>query len=223
MRHEGVGEGERPELGVVGKGVHARVSKLQRGYCADNPTEVAELARLRNGAGKLPENTPWLWGETYAPEEHADSSWSLEREAQAEKAVHISLTLYALHQQSWSTKHMHQGPVWRAGRRRDRVLGWAMRELMPDGEIDEPLRRRFIHASTATTVTSLAHRLRALVQLLRREGVPLDYGKLADDLMTAQRPGGLRTVRRAWGRGFVSYRPAEQPDSSDDDPDKDNP
>jgi CRISPR system Cascade subunit CasB len=96
---------------------------------------------------------------------------------------------------------------------------------MPKGEIDEPIRRRFIRVGTATSLETLAYRLREIVSLLRGAAVPLDYGLLAAQLYQLQWPDGLRRVRQDWGRGFHSYRPPAAPDSlptvDDDDTEKD--
>lgn len=139
-------------------------------------------------------------------------------EERAERAVHVALTLFALHQQSRREKAMHWEGVWISGKRRERDLGWAVRELMPHGKVDETLRHRLVHAGKATSIDSLAERLRAIVQLLRRDAIPLDYGLLAQQLLTAQRPGGMSEVRRSWGRGFQYHRPAQDSGDAPDGP-----
>ncbi|MDS1272257.1 type I-E CRISPR-associated protein Cse2/CasB [Lipingzhangella sp. LS1_29] len=204
----------RRDLYPVGTVVHSRVQDLQGGYARDDARAVAELARLRKGAGKEPGDTPDLWGLTYRPEtdfavfERAPSGTA---EEHAETAIHLALTLFALHQQSHRDRPMHSpSPLGDQHQRiANRDLGWAVRRLMPAGEVDERLRQRFVHLCTASTNASLAVRLRGIVQLLRREAVPLDYGLLADQLMWFQRPGGPSKIRRTWGRSFVTYRPPE--------------
>ncbi|RNL87282.1 type I-E CRISPR-associated protein Cse2/CasB [Halostreptopolyspora alba] len=211
MKREPVSAEHRPDREPVGKVADFRISSLQGGYRADHPEAVALMARLRRGAGKLPHDTPELWGETYLASDFAELPWNPteEEEERAETAIHVAFTLYALHQQSVRDGRMHRRPVRNHGYRRDHDLGSAMRRLMGE-EIDEPLRKRFVHAGTATTIGPLAFRLRGLVRLLRASGVALDYGLLADQLYTAQREGGMRRVRRDWGRGFVSYRPDDE-------------
>ncbi|XES01585.1 type I-E CRISPR-associated protein Cse2/CasB [Streptomyces sp. S1D4-11] len=86
-----------------------------------------------------------------------------------------------------------------------------MRRLMPPDGIDEPVRKRLVRAGTAPDLTSLSQRLRDLIVLLRRADIPLDYGLLAGQLYTWQRPGGADTIRREWGRSFHSWQePAAQ-------------
>ncbi|WP_046468439.1 type I-E CRISPR-associated protein Cse2/CasB [Allosalinactinospora lopnorensis] len=206
----------RTDLTPLGAAVAKRIGSLQGGYLADQPGAVATLAQLRGGAGKLPGDPPDLWGLTGDLTDYISPGCTEKQEEQAETAVHIALTLYALHQQSRREDRMHRGPMWQAGRRRDRDLGWAMRELMAGAEIDESLRKRFVQAGKATSTAILAYRLRGIVQLLRREAVPLDYGLLADQLVTAQQPGGMSKIRSSWGRGFVAYRPPAT--ASDDEP-----
>lgn len=206
----------RAALGLTGKAVDQRITELQRGYLADRPDAVATLARLRRGVGRPAAAVPELWGMTAAEsihQAHADGELSGEQAERAEEAAHIALSLWSLHQQSHHNQRMHvrYGPE----------LGAAVRWLMPPGELDEPIRKRFVRAATATTPTMLAQRLREIVVLLRREAVALDYGLLADQLYQwQQRPGGPEQVRRSWGRSFhVRPKPANtqsNPGPSDD-------
>ncbi len=204
-----------PPLRWVGTFVDERVREIQDGYFQDHSGAVATLAKLRRGAGKVIADVPELWGLTLDDRFYkrvsyaADPEWE---EDPAEEAAHIALTLYAVHQQSLRDDRMHQrGPD----------LGAAVRRLMPRGEIDEPLRRRFVQVGTAHDLPTLAHRLRAVVVLLRRGAVPLDYGLLADRIHRFSQPGGRKYVRAAWGRSFHASSaalPTEAPTSSTDTP-----
>ncbi|WP_431901604.1 type I-E CRISPR-associated protein Cse2/CasB [Nonomuraea sp. bgisy101] len=181
---------------------------LQKGYLADQSWAVALLARLRRGAGKLPQDVPDLWGMTGTDRlyEHDLSEADMVR---AETALFVTVTLYALHQQSRTDKGMH---------RRNIELGEAVRRLMPRGEIDEPIRRRFVRVGTAGTRQTLAHRLREIVSLLRGESISLDYARLAGQLYQAQHPDGMRQVRQSWGRSFHAYRPPASSSTGDTTP-----
>jgi CRISPR system Cascade subunit CasB len=89
---------------------------------------------------------------------------------------------------------------------------------MRGGEIDEPIRQRFIRVGMAPSHAALAYRLREIISLLRRDSIPLDYAALARQLHLAQTPSGLRRVRQAWGRSFHAYRPpATGADSATDE------
>lgn len=200
----------RPIAEVVGEVAGAFIADLQRGYLADRSSAVAALAQLRRGAGKVPEDVPELWGVSGTEELLNRQDWSEREKARAEAAHFLAVTLYALHQQSRINQGMH---------RRGAELGTAVRQLMPGGDIDEPIRRRFVRLGTATTGDALADRLRGIVSLLRRESIPLDYDLLAGQLYQAQVPDGMREVRRRWGRSFHSYRPNVSPTDAPTDKD----
>ncbi|MFF1737842.1 type I-E CRISPR-associated protein Cse2/CasB [Streptomyces sp. NPDC058247] len=177
------------------------LARLQRGYLADRSREVADLARLRRGAGRGVGELPDLWGLIDTAPLHEPPAGTrplTEGElVRAEDALHAALTLWALHQQSRPIG-MHQADRSDNGR----GLGAAVRRMMTLGEIDEPLRKRLVRAGTAPDLTALAQRLRDIVLLLRRDGIALDYALLAGQLYTWQHPGGPDTVRREWGRSF---------------------
>ncbi|MFD8494826.1 type I-E CRISPR-associated protein Cse2/CasB [Amycolatopsis sp. NPDC059657] len=177
---------------VVQAFVGARVSQLQQGNRANRSAAVAALARLRRAAGKEPGDALDIFEYTLGDEliyKRADdkASW-------AEIAAHHAITLYAVHQQS-QPRGMHQ---------RGRSLGEAVRRLIPDSEYKptHAVARRFAMLSTAEDLAELVYHLRGIVQLLRAAGVPLDYGLLAEHLVTWQRPGGRARVGLRWGRDF---------------------
>ncbi|MFJ4939017.1 type I-E CRISPR-associated protein Cse2/CasB [Streptomyces pseudovenezuelae] len=181
------------------------IGPLQRELLRDNPKAVATLARLRRGAGKQPHQVPDLLGlidtgplYDEAPDRRPPGEQALTR---AEDAVHVAMTLWALHQQSRSTgmhrPHHADAPGG---------LGAAVRRLRVERSAGDAVRKRFVRIGTAPTLPILAQRLRELVVLLRDEDIPLDYGLLAQQLYQWQWPGGPETVRRAWGRSFHAYR-----------------
>ncbi|MEU7428629.1 type I-E CRISPR-associated protein Cse2/CasB [Streptomyces sp. NPDC040750] len=180
------------------------ITALQRGYLADQSHAVASLARLRRGAGRPAGQLPDLWALIDTGPLHAtpDGARPLSEQemGRAEDALHVALTLYALHQQSRRTG-MYQAD--RPGRRRG--LGSAVRRMMKPGEIDEPVHKRLVRAGTAPDLTVLAQRLRDIIVLLRREDIELDHALLAGQLYTFQWPGGADTVRREWGRSFHAW------------------
>ncbi|URN07658.1 type I-E CRISPR-associated protein Cse2/CasB [Actinomadura madurae] len=184
---------------LVGQVVGEFVTELQAGYLRDLSSAVGRLAQLRRGAGKLPQDVPELWGLTGAERLYQDQSLSEVQATRAENASFLAVTLFALHQQSRAAQKMHVSGV---------DLGAAVRRLMPPGEIDEPIRRRFVRVGTAGSLDVLAYRLREIVSLLRRDSIPLDYALLAEHLYRAHTPDGLAQVRRQWGRSFHTYRPA---------------
>jgi CRISPR system Cascade subunit CasB len=177
----------RPGLGPVGTAVDQTIRTYQRGYLDDQGFAVATVARLRRGVGKLSEDLPELWGLTGLEAIFQSPGIPDQDRERAADAAHVAVTLWALHQQSNHQTRMHTAT--------GRDLGEAVRRLMPPGDLDEPIRRRFVQAGTATSLPALAERLRDLVVLLRREEIALDYGVLADQIF------------QSWGRSFHAHRP----------------
>ncbi|MFJ1596236.1 type I-E CRISPR-associated protein Cse2/CasB [Streptomyces sp. NPDC088261] len=193
----------------VGAVTGAIIAPLQWGYLNDRPEAVAALARLRRGAGKQFSEMPDLWGladtrPLHAPPADGGRVLREDELIRAEDAVHVALTLWALHQQSQS-QGMHQAHRPTA----PRGLGAAVRRLMPPNEIAEPLRKRLVRAGNAADLPAVAQRLRDLVVLLRAGDVQLDYALLAEQLYHWQEPGGRDAVRREWGRSFQAVRASD--------------
>lgn len=180
---------------VVRTCVEEFARNLAAGYRAGRPEAAAMLARLRRGAGKPVQAVPDLWGLPQTDTLYAaiKDPARLER---AENAVHIAITLFALHQQSLrdSLMHVTNGPQ----------LGRAVRDLMPTDVINEPIRRRFVRIGTATSLSQLTHRLREVITLLRNNAEPLDYAALAEQLYRWQHPAHRGAVQREWGRNFYA-------------------
>ncbi|MFF7360098.1 type I-E CRISPR-associated protein Cse2/CasB [Streptomyces sp. NPDC008125] len=204
VRDEGgrAGPEARSRAELVGEAVHAHVAPLCRGYQDDEAAAVAALARIRRGAGKPAGSLPDLWG-LLGLERLDTTGWGEADVVRAEEAVHLAVTLWALHQQSHPETAMHVpgGPD----------VGGAVRRLMKPDEIDEPVRKRFVRAGSAPSIEALGPRLRELVLLFRRDGIALDYAKLARQLYRWQGSGGRAEIHRAWGRGFHQYRPPAPP------------
>ncbi|WP_328380662.1 type I-E CRISPR-associated protein Cse2/CasB (plasmid) [Streptomyces sp. NBC_00440] len=189
---------------------------LQRGYLGDQSFTVGALARLRRGAGKEFSQVPDLWGLVDTGGLHTtpgEGLWPLSEAelTRAEDALHVAVTLWALHQQSRGTAmHRAQAPGSPRG------LGAGVRALMPPtragdtNEAGEAVRKRLVRAGTAPGLTVLSQRLRDIVVLLHGGDIPLDYALLAGQLYQWQEPGGRDAVRREWGRSFHSYRPSQK-------------
>ncbi|UQI49719.1 type I-E CRISPR-associated protein Cse2/CasB (plasmid) [Streptomyces sp. HU2014] len=206
---------------------------------------MAALARLRRGIGHRAHTAPGTWGidgleelarlrekrriEADAQEEAgalprvvpSDERHTSDRKKTAEEeAVHLAVTLWALHQQSIRDANMHAA-AWslgRAVRRLAQVKPGTADPVSTDGttatadrgdrksgprsddELNEAIRKRFVRIGTAHSFDSLAVRLREMVVLLRNARIPLDYGRLADQLCSWQDPRRRGEVCRAWGR-----------------------
>ncbi|MFE7661101.1 type I-E CRISPR-associated protein Cse2/CasB [Streptomyces celluloflavus] len=178
------------------------ILQLQHQYRQDNPAAVANLARLRRGAGRTAHTVQDHWG-LGGLEELADilaDGRTPVRREHAEEAVYLAVTLWALHQQSVRDGDMHR-PKWTLGRA-VRTLMQEKSEAGPDDELNDPLRKRLVRVGTAESIESIAVRLREIVLLLRGAQVPLDYGRLADQLYRWQSRTERAAVRREWGREF---------------------
>ena len=180
-------------LGELGVTVNRRITKLQQMYLANTSSAGhVLLAQLRAGVGKAPGSIPSIWEITLAdlPGSRLDTTAPVTPE---EHASHISLTLYALHQQS-RTDPMHTPG---AG------LGHAISRLAPrESPNRNAVRRRFDAAATATGLAESAYHLRGLIGQLRTARISLDYGQLADDLFWLQHLAGASRVRLRWARQY---------------------
>ena len=183
-------------MAVKGSDVRAFAAKaIRRIQGSSNPhVQKAALANLRRGAGFAPGEIPQIWGEFLMdmPEEMYSRDG---RPSRAEWAVYTALTLYAVHQQGRDVQNepMHMEEV---------SLGSAVGRLAGDEDEMKRVVRRLNAAATANSPEMLANHLRGLVQLLRAEGVPLDYAALAGDIYAYQFPETVDQVRLRWGQSF---------------------
>ncbi len=171
--------------------------KIHRLTGSGNEAAVrASLARLRRGIGKEPGSLPDLWEETLSgmPEPLAGAG---AQPSYGEWAIHIALTLFALHQQGKDLKRktMHQD-----GQR----LGMAVRRLIQSPDEETRVKRRFDLVVTADSPEEISHHLRGVVQLLKASDIPLDYAALTRDLYLMQFPEARDGVRLGWGRDFYA-------------------
>jgi CRISPR system Cascade subunit CasB len=238
--------------GPAAEAVARRLGPLQATFLADVPSAVAETARLRRNAGRdvLGSADTWgldgleqlaeimgdlrrrgdrseWWSDYYDDSPGVPRYLSEARESAAENAVHLTVTLWAMHQQSVRDADMYVSG-WSLGRavRRlargrtgvpttdeklaDRKRAEEARTNRTAGRTDadqaeslnESVRKRFVRVGGTDEFASLAVRLRDLVTLLRTARIPLDYPRLADQLCQWQDDDLRANVRRAWGREF---------------------
>ena len=169
---------------------HLREENLRDRMIERISGDSAALAALRRGLGMPPGESPECWPWTVPLSADHGQAW--------ETAIHHTLTLYALHQQSRS-ESMH--------RRDNTTLGQACRILQSRRMDSQGVERRFLAAATSDTVDELANHLRGLVILLRGEGVALDYDRLFWDLLGWETPTEAGRTRRRWGRDFYRIDP----------------
>ncbi|MCU1613185.1 MAG: hypothetical protein JWO98_725 [Frankiales bacterium] len=200
---DGPAGGRRVPLRRLGTLVDDRVRDLQGRYRRNESSGVSDLAALRRASTASPGSDPRVWELTVAGLDVP--SGTSDEPTDEERAAHAALTLYAIHQQS-QTASMH-----RAGY----GLGRSVRALvLPDRSNENAVRRRFEALGSANTFAELMEHARGLVRQLRSADVPLDYGRLADDLAMLQDPAAAAGVRLRWGREYHRARQADAAGSS---------
>jgi CRISPR system Cascade subunit CasB len=160
--------------------------------------KAARLARLRRAIGKEPGSVPDIWELTMdLPEELTEGNrYEPMSPTAAENAVHLAMTLYALHAQG-NKAHAHV--------KDSRSIGGAaaiLKALNPDGE--KGIKRRFDALATAKSYDEISAHARGIIQLLKAIEVSMDYARFAKDLFFLQSPGTADGVKRGWGRDFYS-------------------
>lgn len=143
----------------------------------------AALAKLRRGAGKPSGSLPDIWPYTIGALPEGASEYE-------EQAVHVALTLFALHRQGTEINGQNGGS-----------LGSAVGRLR-DGDNDGAITRRFNSAVTAATLTELSNHLRSLVQLLSSKKINMDYPRFAEELFYWQFESRREKVCLNWGRDY---------------------
>lgn len=155
----------------------------------------AMLARLRRCVGKDIRDSEESWAVTLGdlPEDLCGRpSGDGFDPSRAEKAVHIALTLFALHMQGRKDSAQQD----------DRSFASAIRSVMNESNMDG-IKRRFDSMVTSTDLNELAYHARGLVQIMRSSGdVRFDYAAFARDLYYYQTPNGQRNVLIRWGENF---------------------
>lgn len=183
--------------------VSATIASLQRRYLSNEATARGQVAALRSAALREPGADPSIWALTEPP---ALREIRTDEPTREERAVHTTVTLYAIHQQS-GTSPVHVEGV---------SLGQAAAHLIGSGDQESSAaRRRFNTLATSSTFPELSRHLRSFVSQLRAEGAPLDYVSLYQDLLDFQRPGGTARVRRRWARELYSRPALQQPADTD--------
>ena len=192
---------------MITDAIHDYVAgQLSRLWSLPKPQRRARLAELRRGVGHQPGDLPALWGSFL--QELPKELWGRETAAgecrepsEAEWAVYLALTLYALHQQGEENVSMNEKGC---------TLGRAVRLLAQNSAAaaqdwtESSVLRRFNALATADSMPEVSHHLRGMIQLLRREGIPLDYPQLAEDLYQYQFVDGAPNVRLRWGRDLYA-------------------
>lgn len=197
----GGADAPRPDAAVQ-QYVSHRVAKLQGMLLSDAGRSAGAriLAELRRAISSAPGANPSVWVVEFEEMPACLRGVRIEPSS-GEWAVHGALTLYAVHQQSQRVG-MHQvGAPYSLGASIRTLV--ARRSDAHEDIIDGQLPTRFAALVTAASMEERMHYLRQIVQLLRTESIPLDYGRLARDLYNLQNPYRADSVRLAWGRAYA--------------------
>jgi len=180
--------------------IYHTVGKLQDGYKDNSSWAKERLATLRHVTNRSIGDSPETWDVLY-DESFPESLIGMgQNPTRGEQAAFLTLTLYAVHQQSKrvSTETNHEGG------RRPPPVGTAVREFATATGtelFDSSLYRRFTAMVQSQTIEGVAHHLRSLIKLFRtQDSILLDYGALAKDLYYFQDPGRRKAVQLNWAR-----------------------
>lgn len=187
----------------LGAYVGQKIARLQDAYLGGGSWAKASLAQLRKAAGAKPGANPGTWAIEFEgmPEALAGRGSA---PSEGEWAVHLALTLYAVHQQSRSTK-MFRESVPENGELFG--LGNDARRLALTNEGEELELGQMPSAFAALVATESIQRVgyyaRQVVHRLSRADISLDYVRLARQLYAFQKPYLRDGVRLEWGREFA--------------------
>lgn len=180
----------------AGKATAAVIGRLQIAYLDRESSALSAVATLRRGIvddiSRSPASWPYLFQALTPTEWNAGPSVD-------ERAAHAAITLWARHQQSLRKPANLSGVSLGRGAA---LLSDATRQ--PGEDFDTGTHRRFIAVQRAETTSA---RLRALAQLLsmmRSQEIPLDFPRLANDLVWLESKNAdvrQRALLR-WARDF---------------------
>jgi len=180
--------------------VYRFVANKVRSLSDSGSWQAASLAKLRRGIGKPPGASPGVWELTLAELPEALAS-DYGKPSYAEWAIHLALTLFALHQQGKSDSVNDQGVSF----------GQAVSLLIaPDGKNESGIKSRFDAALTAKNIGEFAHHARGLIQLMRAHEVQMDYPLFAKDMYEYQFNESKDKVRLRWAEAY--YRVNNMPE-----------
>lgn len=166
----------------------------------------ALLANLRRGVGREPGEMPQNFGMLLLdmPEAFMSRSGKI---TEQEWACYTALTLYALHQQGFEvqSKSMHTDEKDSVGRALYRLA-----EKQEDSNGEKRSLQKLQTLVTSIDRKEMAYHLKGLVQILKREEIPLNYVLLSADLLEFQKPDGKNCVALRWGQDFYRKRNKEK-------------
>ena len=189
------------DLKEIGKFTLQKIKLLDE----DSSHSRALCAKLRRAIGKPPGGVPDIWEVTM---QGAPDSWCSYdgQPSYAEWAVNTALTLYAMHRQG-KAGSMHCENV--------SIASATAKLVGKDKSREEAIKRRFNSFATSTDFVELTHHARGIIQMLKAEGITMDYARFTTDIFIFQSQGGSDKVRLRWGEDY--YRELDKNERKKDD------
>lgn len=186
-------------LGMCGQYVDRQIASLWRQR--ERSPIKGTLAHLRRSVSAEPGTVPEIWQWTI---EGVPGQARGDAPTREERAVHLAMCLFAIHQQSEDTP-MHV-PA--------RSFGQAVRRLADADKGDSfpqetPIYRRFMAAATSMNIDEAATYIRSITNQLNAAHIGYDHAAIADDLFQLQFDTTGR-VQRRWARDFSRLNTPEQ-------------
>ena len=186
-----------------------KIARLQRAYVgkgSDAADARASLARLRRLG--TPGGSSWVSVGEDLFEGLLDLGLSEADERRALRAITAAVRLYAYHQQSKDSPMAIVSSSEETGSQR-RSFGWSCRRIEYDKDKAKGVRRRMAAIEGVRDMDGIEHHMRALIMLMKDEGVRVDYYRLTRDRFLLQFPNARGDVFLRWGRDYFTTVPDE--------------
>lgn len=160
----------------------------------DYGTGKAALAHLKNAIGKPPGSVANI--SEYVIEGVPGKAYG-DAPTNQEIATHYAMTLYAFHQQG-KTESMHRSGISLGAA----IARFEMQTNHPADEKKSSIRTRMDAVTLSNGSASIASTLRGIVGQLKSKDIPLDYGRLAEDICSLLYEKRNAKVPLYWGRSY---------------------
>ncbi|KFI39339.1 CRISPR-associated protein, Cse2 family [Bifidobacterium actinocoloniiforme DSM 22766] len=206
----------------VGLYANTIIQKLQGELTGKNPRAKANarasLARLRKlGTSAY---SPWMViGDQVLSDWPEDKLGVPSEGSYAVRAVTATLRLYALHQQSQSSRMAAQITAddneERQQQRRSTAFGAVCRKINLDLDSSQGVRKRLDNVYAASDFDGIVKNLCPLIALIRASkqsdsAKQIDYCQLAQDLYLVQFDDARQSVFFRWGRDYFCFPPSDK-------------
>ena len=175
-----------------------RIRQIDAGMSGGSASAAArQLAVLRHGLGDYPGSRPDAWNVAFdgCPEELLGYGTE---PSDAERAIYLVLTLYAMHRQGQSSP-MHSDKA---------TLGGGARQIAAASEATggtPKMPTSFASLVTADSVDEMEHHLRQTVLRLRAKGIRINYATLARQVFWFANPYRRDGIRLEWSREYTRF------------------